>query len=77
MTLVTSSENTDAATTDVQLTLSRPEAERLRVILPSLLRALADRPTATPRQREWRRKVSEVLDSLQTALSSQFHSTAE
>ena len=77
MTLLTSSENTDAPNTDIVLTLSRPDAERLRVMLPGLLRALADRPSATPRQRDWRRKVSAILERLQTVLASQFPEAEE
>jgi hypothetical protein len=36
MTLLTTSENTDTQRTDIQLTLSLPEAERLRITLPWL-----------------------------------------
>jgi hypothetical protein len=74
MTLVTSVENADTPNTDVHLTLTRPDAERLHQMLPGLLRALADRPTATPRQREWRRRVSTILEHLQVDLASQVQS---
>ena len=71
------SDNTDARDSDVHLTLSRSDAERLHVLLPGLLRALADRPTATPRQRELRRDVSTILERLQTGLASQFPKAEE
>jgi len=71
MTHVTASENTDAQHADVQLTLSWEEAEHLRMTLPWLLQALADRPTAPPRQRERRRKTYTMLERLQSILSNQ------
>jgi hypothetical protein len=77
MSLVTTSDNTDAQHTDIQLILSWPEAERLRVTLPWLLRALADRPTAPPQQRERRRKAHTALEGLLTALSSQLQRAKE
>jgi hypothetical protein len=73
MTHVTTSENTDAQHSDVQLTLSWDEAEHLRITLPWLLQALADRPTAPPRQRERRRRTRTILERLQIILSSQPH----
>ena len=77
MTLGTTSENTDAQQTDIQLSLSRPDAEQLRVTLPWLLHALADRPTAPPRQRERRRKAHTILERLQIILSSQLQPAEE
>jgi hypothetical protein len=71
MTHVTASENTDAQHSDVQLTLSWQEAEHLRITLPWLLHALADRPTAPPPQRERRRKTHAILERLQIILSNQ------
>lgn len=71
MTLVSTPENTNAQHSDVQLTLSWQEAEDLRLTLPRLLQALADRPTAPPRQRERRRKAHTILERLQVILSSQ------
>ena len=71
MTLVSTSEDTNAQHSDVQLTLSWQEAEDLRLTLPRLLQALADRPTAPPRQRERRRKAHTILERLQVILSSQ------
>jgi hypothetical protein len=70
MNLVTTPD-TDVQHTDVQLTLSWADAERLRVTVPWVLRALADRPTAPPRMRERRRKAYTALESLLTALSAQ------
>jgi hypothetical protein len=55
----------------VHLTLTWPEAERLRITLPWLLRALDDRETLSPRIRERRRKAHTALDQLLTAVSSQ------
>ena len=74
MTLVSTPENTNAQHSDVQLTLSWQEAEDLRLTLPRLLQALADRPTAPPRQRERRRKAHSILERLQVILSSQLQS---
>ena len=71
MNLVTAPDNSDAQHTDIQLTLSWADAERLRVTVPWVLRALADRPTAPPRMRERRRKAYTALESLLTALSSE------
>lgn len=71
MTHITTSENTDAQHPDVQLTLSWEEAEHLRITLPWLLQALADRPTAPPRQRERRRRTHTILERLQIVLSGQ------
>jgi hypothetical protein len=73
MTHVTTSEDTDAQHSNVQLTLSWEEAEHLRIALPWLLQALADRPTAPPRHRERRRKTYAILERLQTILSSEPH----
>ena len=72
MTLVSTPENTNAQHSNVQLTLSWQEAEDLRITLPPLLQALADRPTAPPRQRDRRRKAHTILERLQVILSSQF-----
>ena len=55
----------------MQLTLSWIEAEHLRVTLPWMLQALADRPTAPERMRERRRKAHTILERLQTVLSGQ------
>jgi len=71
MTLVTAPDNTEGQHPDLQLTLSWQEAEQLRITLPWLLQALADRPTAPPRQRERRRKTRTILERLQIILSSQ------
>ncbi|MBV9894629.1 MAG: hypothetical protein JO020_10700 [Chloroflexi bacterium] len=71
MTLANTSENTDTQHPDVQLTLSWIEAEHLRVTLPWMLQALADRPTAPERMRERRRKAHTILERLQTVLSGQ------
>jgi hypothetical protein len=71
MSQVTTSENTDAALGAVQLTLSSAEAQQLRITVPWLLRALADRPTTPARQLERRRKASAALEALMRALSSQ------
>ena len=71
MTLVNRPENTNAQHSGVQLTLSWQEAEDLRLTLPRLLQALADRATAPPRQRERRRKAHTILERLQVILSSQ------
>jgi hypothetical protein len=66
-------EQNDARDTHIQLTLTWPEAERLRITLPWLLRALADRPTLPPRQRERRRKAHAALEHLLSGVSSQLH----
>ena len=71
MTLVSTPENTNAQHSNVQLTLSWQEAEDLRITLPPLLQALANRPTAPPRQRDRRRKAHTILERLQVILSSQ------
>ncbi|MBV8713679.1 MAG: hypothetical protein JOZ65_01305 [Chloroflexi bacterium] len=71
MTLANTSENTDTQHPDMQLTLSWIEAEHLRVTLPWMLQALADRPTAPERMRERRRKAHTILERLQTVLSGQ------
>jgi hypothetical protein len=60
---------------EVQVTLSWPEAQRLHVVLPWLLQALADRPDAAPRQRERRRKTRAALETLSSALSTQLQQT--
>jgi hypothetical protein len=77
MTLLTTSEKTDTQHTDIQLTLSWPEAERLRITLPWLLRALADRPTTAPQQRERRHKAHAALEHLLSALSRQLQEAEE
>jgi hypothetical protein len=61
----------DAPDTQIRLTLTWPEAERLRITLPWLLRALDDRATAPPRQRERRQKAHAALEHLLNAVSSQ------
>jgi hypothetical protein len=71
MNLATTPDNTDAQHTEVQLTLSWADAERLREAVPWVLHALADRPTAPPRMRERRRKAYAALESLLSALSAQ------
>ena len=55
---------------DISLTLGLSEAQDLRVVLPWLLHALADRP-AQPKLTERRRKAREVLERLLSALSTQ------
>ena len=71
MNLATTPDDADVQPTEVQLTLSWADAERLRTTVPWLLRALADRPTTPPRMRERRRKASTALESLLNALSAQ------
>jgi hypothetical protein len=68
MTLATEADTQQA---DVQLTLSRPDADLLRTIVPWLLRGLADRPTAPLRQRERRGQARAALERLLAGLSSQ------
>ena len=77
MTLLTTSENINTLHTDIQLTLSLPEAERLRITLPWLLHALADRPTTAPQQRERRHKAHAALEYLLSALSSHLQQVEE
>jgi hypothetical protein len=67
----------DAPTAQVQITLSWPEAQRLQVVLPWLMQALADRPGATARQLEKRRKARSALESLSSALFSQLRHVHE
>jgi len=55
---------------EVQLTLDVAEAQELRVVLPWLLRALADRPTQ-PKLKERRRRAREALERLFSALPSE------
>jgi hypothetical protein len=71
MNQVIASDDTGAQQSDVQLTLSESEAEQLRLTLPWLLRALADRPTATAVQRDRRRRAHAALERLLSALSNQ------
>lgn len=71
MSLAPTSEPSEALQRHIQLTLSWPEADQLRVTLPWLLHALADRPTAPPQQRERRRKAHAALESLLSAVRSQ------
>ena len=71
MNLVTAPDTIAAEHGEVQLTLSGADAERLRITVPWLLRALADRPSANPRMRERRRKASTALEGLLTALYAQ------
>jgi hypothetical protein len=59
-----------AVQADIQLTMGLSEAQDLRVVLPWLLHALADRP-AQPQLAERRRKAREALKKLLSALSSQ------
>jgi hypothetical protein len=69
MRLVTASEDAEVASgTQVQLTLSRSEAEELRETLPWLLRALADRPETAPRYRVRRQKAHALLERLLNVL---------
>ena len=69
MRLVTASEGAEVASgTQVQLTLSRSEADELRDTLPWLLRALADRPETPPRYRERRQKAHALLERLLNVL---------
>ena len=77
MTFETASENPDAQQTDIQLSLSRPDAEELGVTLPWLLHALDDRPTVPPRQRERRRKAHTILERFQAVLSSRLQEAEE
>ena len=70
MNLVTAPDNTDVQHAEIQVTLSWADAERLRMTVPWVLRALADRPTTPPRMRERRRKAHTALESLLTALSA-------
>ena len=69
---LTTSRNADAAAqqADIQVTLGLSEAQDLRVVLPWLLHALADRPTQ-PKLTERRRKAREAFEKLLRALSSQ------
>ncbi len=67
----------DAPPAQVQITLTWPEAQRLQVVLPWLMQALADRPDATTRQQERRRKARTALESLSSALSSQLRPADE
>jgi hypothetical protein len=55
---------------DIQLVLGLSEAQDLRVVLPWLLHALADRPTQ-PRLTERRRKARESLEKLLSAVTTQ------
>jgi hypothetical protein len=71
MSLVTTPEDTTSQHANVQLTLTWPEAERLRIAVPWLLRALADRPELTPRLRERRHKAHMALEHLLSVLSDQ------
>ena len=64
-------QQTDARDLLIQLTLTWPEAERLRITLPWLLHALEDRTTLPPRIRERRRKAHAALEHLLDAVSSQ------
>ena len=62
--------DTAAEQANIQLTLGLSEAQDLRVVLPWLLHALAERPTQ-PKLTERRRKAREVLERLLSALSTQ------
>jgi hypothetical protein len=61
----------DAGDHSIQLTLTWPQAKRLRITLPWLLRALDDRATLPPRQRERRREARASLEHLLNAVSTQ------
>ena len=54
---------------DVHVILSVSVALRLQAALPGLLRALGDRETQTPRQRERRREAYALLENLREALT--------
>jgi hypothetical protein len=71
MSQISASETLDAQHTDIQITLTWPEAARLRTVLPWLLRALEDRPTTSPRHRERRQTAHVALERLLNTLSSQ------
>lgn len=77
MALETPLDNTDAQRADIQLTLTGDEARSLRSTVPWLLQALADRPTATARQRERRHRARTALESLLSALSNQSQQAQE
>jgi len=77
MDLVAAPENTAAQHTSFRFTLSGAEVERLRLTLPRLLRALADRPTASSGQRERRREAHAALESLLSTLSNQLQPAAD
>jgi len=69
MRVVTASEDAQIASeTQVQLTLSRSEADELRDMLPWLLRALAERPETPPRHRVRRQKAYALLERLLNVL---------
>jgi hypothetical protein len=69
MPLITAAEDAGVASeTQVDLTLSRSEADELRDTLPWLLRALADRPETSPRYRERRQKAHALLERLLNVL---------
>jgi hypothetical protein len=70
MNLVPAPDNSDVQHAEIQVTLSWADAERLRITVPWVLRALADRPEAPARMRERRRKAHTALESLLTALSA-------
>jgi hypothetical protein len=57
-------------TSDIQLTLSLTEAQRLRAVLPGLLQALAERPTTPERHRARRQEAREALAQLSTLLAT-------
>jgi hypothetical protein len=72
MRLVTASEDAEVAyETQVQLTLSKSEADELRDTLPWLLRALAARPETAQRHRERRQKAHALLERLLNVLPPQ------
>jgi hypothetical protein len=72
MRLVTASSDAEVASrTQVQLTLSRAEAEELRKTLPWLLGALADRPETQPRHRLRRQQAHALLERLLNVLPSE------
>ncbi len=54
---------------DVHVTLPESVALRLQAVLPSLLRALADRETQTPGQRKRRHEAHVLLELVRDALN--------
>jgi hypothetical protein len=56
--------------TEIEFTLPLPVAQRLRAVLPWLVRALEDRDTQTAQQRERRREARAVMERLLGALGS-------
>ena len=71
----TTSGHGEAPNNAVHITLTWAEAERLRTLLPWLLRALAERPTTRVSLRDRRRKASAALDGLLSALTGEVQQT--